>query len=171
MTGRSLRQLPLGSGGLAHRARHTLKYYVGHPRPRSLKSVLVLLLQILGPFGPPNKRVYFDIFKKNSKVRSGGLAHRARHTLKYYEGHPRHRAHHAQEPGCDLEKPSFLTHLWFVDSPSRPFGLLVCVAGDHPPLCPPLFFGRSPKRGSSSSICSMSGPGSISRAGTGLSEG
>ena len=92
MTGRSLRQLPLRSGGLAHQARHTLKYYVGHPRPRSLKSVLVLLPQILGPFGPPNKRVYFDIFKKNSKVRSGGLAHQARHTLKYYVGHPRPRS-------------------------------------------------------------------------------
>ena len=55
------------SGGLAHRARHTLKYYVGHPRPRSLKSVLVLLPQILGPFGPPKKRVNFDMFQKHQK--------------------------------------------------------------------------------------------------------
>ena len=35
----------------------------------ALKSVLVLLLWILGPFGPPKKRVNFDIFKKTSKVR------------------------------------------------------------------------------------------------------
>ena len=31
----------------------------------ALKSVLVLLLWILGPFGPPKKRVNFDIFKKH----------------------------------------------------------------------------------------------------------
>ena len=37
---------------------------------RSLKSVLVLLAQILGPFGPLKKRVNFDMFKKTSKVRT-----------------------------------------------------------------------------------------------------
>ena len=34
------------------------------PPPRSLKSVLVLLAQILGLIGPPKKRVNFDLFNK-----------------------------------------------------------------------------------------------------------
>ena len=53
---------------------------------------------------------------------SGGLGHRARHTLKYYVGHPRHPAHHAQEPGCDLEhrKASFF---------KLAFGLLTLLVG------------------------------------------
>ena len=33
----------------------------GNTMPRSLKSVLVLPAQILGPFGPPKKRVNFDM--------------------------------------------------------------------------------------------------------------
>ena len=41
--------------------------YLEHTEPRSLKSVLVLLAQILGPFGPPKKRVNFDMFKKHQK--------------------------------------------------------------------------------------------------------
>ena len=35
--------------------------------PRFLKSVLVLLPQILGSFGSPKKHVNFDIFKKHEK--------------------------------------------------------------------------------------------------------
>ena len=34
---------------------------------QSLKSVLVLPAQILGPFGPPKKRVNIDMFKKDQK--------------------------------------------------------------------------------------------------------
>ena len=32
-----------------------------------LESVLVLAVQILGPFGPPKKCVNFDMFKKDQK--------------------------------------------------------------------------------------------------------
>ena len=35
--------------------------------PRTLKSVLVLPAQILGPFGPPKNRVNFDMFQKHKK--------------------------------------------------------------------------------------------------------
>ena len=35
--------------------------------PLSLKSVLVLLTQILGPFGPPKERVNVDMFRKHRK--------------------------------------------------------------------------------------------------------
>ena len=39
----------------------------GNTMPRSLKSVLVLPAQILGPFGPPKKRVNFDKFNQGQK--------------------------------------------------------------------------------------------------------
>ena len=39
----------------------------GNTMPRSLKSVLVLPSQILGPFGPPKKRVNFNMFQKHQK--------------------------------------------------------------------------------------------------------
>ena len=44
--------------------------YLEHTEPRSLKSVLVLLAQILGPFGPPKKHINFDLVGKTSKVRT-----------------------------------------------------------------------------------------------------
>ena len=69
------------------------------------------------------------------------------HRLKYFAGH-----HHQQHAG----QGSTITSLFSSPASSfilvllilLTFGLLVRhVAGDHPSLCPPLFFVRSPKKG------------------------
>ena len=66
------------------------------------------------------------------------------HRLKYFAGH-----HHQQHAGqgstiTSLFSSSFILVLLILLT----FGLLVRhVAGDHPSLCPPLFFVRSPKKG------------------------
>ena len=142
MTGRSLRQLPLGSGGLAHQARHWgthTQILCGPPR-RACGSVVVIQLDC------PCIVIWISV----------GIIPKI--------GETGHNKIQADQGTTERHKTLFISALGLLVLLT--FGLQVHVAGDHPSLCPPLFFGRSLKRGSVSSICSMSGAGSISRAGT-----